>query len=47
MTNRKIDVVNEKYTLMVTGNKRKIIYNDNNEIINSEPFIIDEIINNN
>lgn len=46
VTNRKIDVVNEKYTLMVTGNKRKIIYNDN-QIINSEPFIISEINNNN
>lgn len=41
-----MDVVNEKYTLMVTGNKRKIIYNDN-QIINSEPFIISEINNNN
>ena len=32
MTNRKIDVVNEKYTLMVTGNKRKIIYDEITEL---------------
>lgn len=43
ISNRKIDVIEENYTLMVTGNKRKINYNKENQIINSEPFIIDEI----
>jgi hypothetical protein len=31
-------VKNEILTLMVTDNKRKLIYNDNNEFVNTAPF---------
>jgi hypothetical protein len=42
-----IEVRNELYTLQVTDNKRQLIYNENNELINSNPYIInnDKIIN--
>jgi DNA polymerase type B, organellar and viral len=42
-----IEVRNELYTLKVTDNKRQLIYNENNELINSNPYIInnDKIIN--
>jgi hypothetical protein len=42
-----ISVINQLYTLQVTDNKRKLIYNENNKLIGSNPYIInkDEIIN--
>jgi hypothetical protein len=33
--------MNQLYTLKVTNNKRKLIY-DNNKLINTIPYIIDE-----
>jgi len=42
-----ISVIDQLYTLQVTDNKRKLIYNENNKLIGSNPYIInkDEIIN--
>lgn len=42
-----ISVINELYTLKVTDNKRKLIY-ENNKLIGTVPFVINkdkEIIN--
>lgn len=39
---RTILVKNEMYTLVVTNNKRKLIYNEINQLISTEPFIINE-----
>ena len=43
-----ITIKNEIYTLMITDNKRKLIYNNNNRFIDTTPLIInnDSIINN-
>lgn len=46
--NSTINVKNQIYTLSVTDNKRKLIYDENNVFINTTPFIINknkEIIN--
>jgi hypothetical protein len=43
ISNRKINIKDEIYSLMVTSNKRKILYDKDNHIIKSEPFIINEI----
>jgi hypothetical protein len=43
-----ISVKNELYTLKVTDNKRKLIYDRNNKLIGTVPFVINkdkEIIN--
>jgi len=43
-----IQIRNDLYTLQVTNNKRKLIYNSNNKLINSTPYIINsmkEIVN--
>jgi hypothetical protein len=43
-----IEVRNEMYTLQVTDNKRKLIYDNNNKLIGTTPYIINdnkEIIN--
>lgn len=37
-----ISVINELYTLKVTGNNRKLIYDDNNKLIGTTPYIINE-----
>lgn len=37
-----ISVINELYTLKVTGNKRKLIYNENNKLIGTTPYVINE-----
>ena len=38
-----IEVLNQVYTLQVTDNKRKLIYNKNNELIGTTPYIINEL----
>jgi hypothetical protein len=43
-----IEVLDQVYTLKVTDNKRKLIYNENNELISTSEYIINsnkEIIN--
>ena len=43
-----IEIINELYSLQVTDNKRKLIYDQNKKLINSMPYIINsdkEIIN--
>ena len=43
-----IEVIDQLYTLQVTDNKRKLIYNENNKLIKTEAFVINdkkEIIN--
>jgi len=43
-----IEVIDQLYTLKVTDNKRKLIYNENNKLIKTEAFVINdkkEIIN--
>lgn len=37
-----IKIMNEVYTLMATENKRKLVYNNENFCVNTEPFVIDE-----
>lgn len=37
-----IRVLNELYTIKLTENKRKLIYDNNNKLISTVPFIIDE-----
>lgn len=37
-----IEIKDELYTLQVTDNKRKLIYNENNKLIRTEPYIINE-----
>ena len=43
ISNRRINVKDEIYSLMVTSNKRKILYDKDNHITKSEPFVINEI----
>jgi len=42
-----IKVLNELYTIKITDNKRKLIYDKNSKLITTVPYIIDneEIIN--
>ena len=42
-----IEVKNEIYTLMLTDTKRKLIFNENNKFINTEPYVLsnENIIN--
>jgi len=43
-----MSILNEVYTLQVTNNKRKLIYDENNKLIGSIPYLINndkEIIN--
>ena len=42
LTEGKIDILNEIYTLKVTDNKRKLVYNNNNKFIGTKPYIINE-----
>jgi hypothetical protein len=37
-----ISVLNELYTLQVTSNKRKLIYNEDGLLISTVPYIINE-----
>ena len=37
-----ITIKDQLYSLQVTGNKRKLIYNENNKLIDSKPFVINE-----
>ena len=37
-----IEIRNDLYTLQVTNNKRKLIYDENNKLINTQPYIINE-----
>src|SRR6267142_159046 len=37
-----ISVIEQLYTLKVTDNKRKLIYNEDNTLYSTEPYIIDE-----
>jgi hypothetical protein len=37
-----ISILNEIYTLKVTSNKRKLIYDNNNKLIATQPYIINE-----
>jgi len=37
-----ISVINQLYTLKVTDNKRKLIYDQNNKLIDTNPYIINE-----
>lgn len=39
-TEGNIEIINEIYTLMVTENKRKLIYDQNNRFIDTVPFKI-------
>jgi hypothetical protein len=44
----KINILDELYTLKVTDNKRKLVYDENNKLISTVPYIINfdkEIIN--
>ena len=43
-----IELMNQIYTLQVTDNKRKLIYNKNSKLIGTKPYIIDfyKMINN-
>jgi hypothetical protein len=36
-----ITINKEIYTLMVTDNKRELIYDENNKLIDTKPFIIE------
>lgn len=38
-----IQIRDDLYTLQVTNNKRKLIYDKNNKLIGSIPYIISEI----
>jgi hypothetical protein len=43
-----IKVIDQLYTLKVTENKRRLIYNENNKLIGTVPYVINknkEIIN--
>nr|QBM09671.1 hypothetical protein [Dactylella sp.] len=42
LDNGYIQIKNETYTLMITENKREIIYNDNNLFIDTKPFVIND-----
>ena len=45
----KIDILDSIYTIKVTDNKRKLIYNENNKLVSTLPYIINEnkeILNN-
>lgn len=37
-----VEVLDQLYTLQVTDNKRKLIYDENNKLININPYIINE-----
>jgi hypothetical protein len=37
-----ISVNNQLYTIKVTDNKRKLIYDENNKLINSVPYVIND-----
>jgi hypothetical protein len=37
-----VEVLNQVYTLKVTNNKRKLIYDNNNKLIGTKPYIINE-----
>lgn len=37
-----MEVLNQVYTLKVTNNKRKLIYDNNNKLIGTKPYIINE-----
>jgi len=48
LTGGNIEVRNDLYTLKITNNKRELIYNKDNELINTIPYNIDhdkEILN--
>ena len=40
--NSEINVNNEIYTLMVTSNKRELVYNSNGHLVETKPVIINE-----
>jgi hypothetical protein len=40
--NGNISILNQLYTLQVTSNKRKLIYNENDKLIGTTPYIINE-----
>jgi len=40
--NSEINVNNEIYTLMVTSNKRELVYNSNGQLVDTKPLIINE-----
>jgi len=43
-----IEVIDQLYTLKITDNKRKLIYNENGKLISTKPYIINsdkEILN--
>jgi hypothetical protein len=42
LTEGNIEIKNEMYTLQVTDNKRELIYDNNNQLINTIPYIINE-----
>jgi hypothetical protein len=42
LSDGKIDILKEVYTLQVTDNKRKLIYDENNKLIGTTPYIINE-----
>ena len=46
LTEGNIEIINEMYTLQVTDNKRELIYDENNKLISTKPYIInnDKII---
>lgn len=48
LTSSQIKISNQVYTLTVTDNKRELVYNKNNKLIGTKPYIIDnaKIINN-
>lgn len=43
LSNSNINIKEELYSLMVTGNKRRLIYNKDNYLVDTKPFLIDEI----
>jgi hypothetical protein len=48
LSNGSIEIRDELYTLKVTDNKRKLIYDENSKLMNSVPYIINdnkEIVN--
>nr|QWO71389.1 DNA polymerase [Termitomyces sp. T123] len=42
LSNSNISIKEELYSLMVTGNKRQLIYNKDNYLVETKPFLIDE-----
>jgi len=42
-----IKVLDQLYTIKVTDNKRKLIFSNNNKLIGTKPFKIDNIIKKN